>query len=57
MDMLISIIYYALMVVAIGGSTYLMIKRTKTKQISIQTEKVTKCISEKKNSVKSKKNK
>ncbi len=32
-------------------------KRTKTKQISNQTEKVTKCTPEKKNSVKSKKNK
>ena len=32
-------------------------KRAKTKQISIQTEKVTKCTPEKKNSVKSKKNK
>ena len=32
-------------------------KRTKTKQISNQTEKVTKCVPEKKNSVKSKKNK
>ena len=57
MDMLISIIYYALIVVAVGGSTYLMIKRAKTEQISIQTEKVTKCTPEKKNSVKSKKNK
>lgn len=32
-------------------------KRTKTRQISKETKKVTKCISEKKNSVKSKKNK
>lgn len=34
-----------------------IVKPSKTKQISIQTEKVTKCIPEKKNSVKSKKNK
>lgn len=34
-----------------------IVKPSKTKQISIQTEKVTKCTPEKKNSVKSKKNK